>query len=161
MDALTIMQAYFAAGAPQQKLPAFGSYEAWSALVRQALVWGGERDPNEARLNIEAESDPRYEARDRLLHEWEARYPTDPKTLNEVVRDIGLLAAADPQKPNEWDNLRDALGAFDRRYDGRKLDKHAVGEGIRAMQGLVIDGRRFVKDGTLHRAVQWKIERLS
>jgi hypothetical protein len=138
-----------------------GSYEAWSTLIRQTLVWAGEADPYEARLHIEAESDPRYEKRDRLLHEWETRYGTTPKTLHQVVQDIGLYAATKPSPPNEWDNLRDALGAFDRRYDGQKIDTHAVGEGIRAMQGLVIDGRRFVKDGTLHRAILWKIERLS
>lgn len=161
MDALTIMQAYFAAGAPQQKLPAFGSYEAWSTLIRQVLVWAGEADPTEARRDVEAESDPKYEMRDKLLHAWETRYGTKPKTVNEVVQDITLCAATRPNPPNAWDELRDTLGAFDRRYDGQKLDKHAVGEGIRAMQGLVIAGRRFVKDGTLHRAIRWKIERLS
>jgi hypothetical protein len=161
MNALTIMQAYFTVGAPTYKLPAMGSYEAWSTLIRQALVWAGEADPYEARLKVEAESDPRYEKRDRLLHEWEARYGTTSKTLNQVVQEIGLYAATKPSPPNEWDNLRDALGAFDHRYDGQRLNKQAVGEGIRAMQGLVIDGRRFVKDGILHKAALWKIERLS
>ena len=38
-----------------------GSFEEWSDLVRQALIWAGEDDPNEGRKNIEAESDPQYE----------------------------------------------------------------------------------------------------
>jgi hypothetical protein len=81
--------------------------------------------------------------------------------LNDVVQEIGLYAATKPSPPNEWDNLRDALGAFDHRYDGQKLNKQEVGEGIKAMQGVVIDGRRFVNTGKRHKAVLWKIERLS
>jgi len=41
---LTIVRAYFAAGAPQVCGP-FGSYTAWSRMVRSPLVWLGEPDP--------------------------------------------------------------------------------------------------------------------
>lgn len=46
--ALTIVQSYIAAGAPDQGLPAIGSYEAWSAKVRSAVVWAGLPDPLES-----------------------------------------------------------------------------------------------------------------
>lgn len=45
VDALTILRAYSAAGRPEQDLPAWGSYEGWSALVRGAIVWLGYPDP--------------------------------------------------------------------------------------------------------------------
>jgi len=41
---LTIVRAYFAAGTPQVCGP-FGSYTAWSRMVRSPLVWLGELDP--------------------------------------------------------------------------------------------------------------------
>ncbi len=39
--ALTILRAYCAAGRPDQHLPAWGSFEGWSRLVRSAVVWVG------------------------------------------------------------------------------------------------------------------------
>ena len=42
--ALTVIRAYLAAGAPRVCGP-FGSYTAWSRMVRSPLVWLGEPDP--------------------------------------------------------------------------------------------------------------------
>lgn len=44
-QALTILRAFHNAGRPDQKLPNWGSFSAWSALVRGALVWAGCADP--------------------------------------------------------------------------------------------------------------------
>lgn len=44
-SALTVLQAYCAAGQPDQHLSGFGSYDDWSNWVRSALVWAGEPDP--------------------------------------------------------------------------------------------------------------------
>jgi hypothetical protein len=162
MAAVTIMAAYFTMGAPKVKLKgAFGSYEEWSDLIRQALIWAGEADPNEGRLDIEVEADPLYEKHDSLLSAWEQCYNSDAKTLNQVAAEIRSMAAVPPNLPNNWNKLRDALGVFDKNYDGAKVNTRVAGDAIRAMQGTVIDGRRFVKDGVEHGAAKWKIERLS
>ena len=42
--ALTIVRAYLAAGSPKV-CPPFGSYTAWSEMVRGPLIWLGEPDP--------------------------------------------------------------------------------------------------------------------
>jgi hypothetical protein len=65
--ALTIVKAYFEAGCPSQGLTPFGSFEAWSDLIRQCLVWAGEADPNEGRKDIEATSNPEFETLAVLL----------------------------------------------------------------------------------------------
>ena len=39
------------------KLPPWGSFEAWSALVRGAVVWAGLRDPADSRIEIRRTSD--------------------------------------------------------------------------------------------------------
>jgi hypothetical protein len=48
--ALTILRAYCVAGRPDQSLPAWGSFEGWTGLVRSAVVWVGMPDPGETRL---------------------------------------------------------------------------------------------------------------
>ena len=46
---VTILAAYCAAGRPDMGLRPWGSFEAWSGLVRQAVVWVGMPDPAETR----------------------------------------------------------------------------------------------------------------
>lgn len=57
VDALTIVRGYIAAGRPEQPGGAFGSFEAWSALIRGALVWAGLDDPLLTRETAKAQDD--------------------------------------------------------------------------------------------------------
>ncbi len=50
--ALTILRGYIAAGRPDMKLKSWGTYEEWSALVRNALVWLGLPDPGATRQEL-------------------------------------------------------------------------------------------------------------
>ena len=50
--ALTVLRAYHVAGRPVQRLLPWGSFEAWSDLVRSAVVWAGEFDPGETRQTL-------------------------------------------------------------------------------------------------------------
>lgn len=52
--ALDVLRAYIFAGRPAMNLKPWGSFEAWSALVRGAIVWAGLPDPIGARANIDA-----------------------------------------------------------------------------------------------------------
>ena len=53
---LTILRAFVVAGRPGlDRLKPFGSFEAWSNLVRGALVWLGEPDPCITRKHIAAD----------------------------------------------------------------------------------------------------------
>jgi len=45
-SALTILSAYCKAGRPSQGLSSYGSFEGWSNLVRQAVVWAGLPEPS-------------------------------------------------------------------------------------------------------------------
>jgi hypothetical protein len=160
--ALTIVKAYCAAGCPAQGVTPLGSFEPWSDLIRQSLIWAGEADPCEGRQGIEAESDPEYEKLATLLQTWEACYPlpqgqksSPAKTLHDMIADIATLKAMDkppvapgkPNTPNEYDALQDALGAFDQRYDGKGLRRDAISNKLRVIQGRVIGTRRLVKMG--------------
>jgi hypothetical protein len=176
---LTIMRGFFAAQEASKDLPAFGSFEVWSNVIRQAIVWASLPDPCETRTNIEATSDPQYEKHDVLLAIWQQCYNAEPgkpdcaltpRTLASIKQDIDTRATGGlkdnhgrPQPPNEWDEFKQALGALDQRYDGHKLNTDRLGKVFRSMQRRVIKDRRLVADPRKDRsgAVRWKIELFS
>ena len=148
--ALTVLQAYSAAGRPPQGLTPYGSFEAWSATVRSALVWAGEPDPTHGRAALEGEADAQYETLAHLLTAWHACYGTTAMTLNTVVQDIGLRAVqatAHGQPTTAWHDLQEALGALDRRYDGKRLDTRVISEGFKRFTGRIVDGKRLKNHG--------------
>ena len=90
--ALTLLRAYVVAGRPPQGLTAYGSFEAWSELVRAALVWAGQPDPCLGRQGLEASSDAAYEGLAELLDAWHACYGDKPQTLKTVFRHLTMYA---------------------------------------------------------------------
>ncbi|MGE0481269.1 MAG: hypothetical protein AB7Q17_12430 [Phycisphaerae bacterium] len=72
---LTIVAAYCRAGRPPQKVPAFGSFEAWSALVRGAVIWLGLPDPCETQALLDESADASKAALAQLLSAWEEAIP--------------------------------------------------------------------------------------
>jgi hypothetical protein len=164
--ALTLLKAYFAAGCPAQDIKPLGSFEAWSTTIRQALIWADQADPCTARLEIEAESDPQYEAFHDLLLTWHACFilTTQALPLKTVIQDaVNLGAPRDvrPFVPNAYDCLRDALGYFDKRYDGKSLHADTISNALRAWKGRVIDNMRLVNSKDPHtKTALWKVETL-
>jgi hypothetical protein len=55
--ALTILRGYIAAARPDQNLKPWGSFEGWSDLVRNSIVWCGLVDPGETRTELRLTSD--------------------------------------------------------------------------------------------------------
>ena len=158
--ALILVHAYFDAGCPTQGLTPFGSFEPWSDLIRQALVWAGEADPCEGRKDIEVGSNPEFEVLAVLLQAWQACYPTEPVTLAQVVEDCtrNMQHVGPETTANAWNTLYDALGACDKRFDGKTLHTTRIGYALRSWQGRVIDGKRLVstdKDRTGKK--QWQV----
>ncbi|MCG3122057.1 MAG: hypothetical protein GIKADHBN_00433 [Phycisphaerales bacterium] len=67
---LTALRAYAIAGFPRRQLKLYGSYEAWSNLVRQAVVWLGLTDPCQGRDRLVLFSDTTAETLSRLIDAW-------------------------------------------------------------------------------------------
>lgn len=55
--ALTILKGWFAAGQPTHNLPPWGSFEEWSGVVREAVVFAGLPDPGLTREQLQASAD--------------------------------------------------------------------------------------------------------
>jgi hypothetical protein len=156
--ALTILRAYFVAGCPSQGVSALGSFEEWSALVRQALIWAGEADPCLGRQDLEVESDANYEALSTILAAWYACYGPQAKTLRQVADDIQRHGAT-ALVSSSWEDLRDALGSLDPHDPGKGVNTRLVGDALRGWKGRLIGGKRFVRAGTdRNKSVEWRVE---
>jgi hypothetical protein len=68
--ALTILRGYVNAGRPRQDIPAFGSFEGWSSLVREAIVWAGQPDPCATRDRLAEQADTSADALVQLIDAW-------------------------------------------------------------------------------------------
>ena len=75
--ALTILSAYCKAGKPSQGLSSYGSFEGWSGLVREAIVWVGLPDPCLTRVKLSESSDTTADALGQLLIAWKQYDPTN------------------------------------------------------------------------------------
>lgn len=125
---LTILRAFVVAGRPGlSRLKPFGSFEAWSDLVRGALVWLGEPDPCITRKHIAADDPVKAQlaAFFSTVHEaMEDRW----FTAGELLKRVESFEEAD-------DNLRDILFAV-----APKASVLTVGRYLKAHESKIIGG---------------------
>jgi hypothetical protein len=95
--ALTIIRAWHADGCPKADIPNITSYERWSDLCRQPLVWLGQADPA-ASLLRQVESDPDAETLGTFLKEWYECLGEDTVTVRRLV-----------DQADKFDLLKEAL----------------------------------------------------
>jgi hypothetical protein len=161
--ALTVLKAFFVAARPRQPLTPFGSYEEWSRLIRECLVWAGELDPCMERPALETYSDTEHEDIATLLACWHMCYPTTARALKDAIQDVLHLGTLQHKLPaNHWDALREAFGAFDPRYDGYHLRNHYLGQTLRRLKGRIVNQMRFVGQENKHtKVLEWRVEALT
>jgi hypothetical protein len=150
MAALTILRAYCAAGRPDQRLPAWGSFEGWSGLVRPAIVWIDMPDPGETRLLLQEHADLGAESMSVILASWEMLDP-----MRRGLTTAGLVQKVKDASENPPDyivDLRDALEAF-----LGKLDSRLLGNKLRSYRRRIFAGRYIDKVGTEHSAARWAV----
>ena len=70
-NALTILVGYHNAGRPKHGLAPFGSFEGWSRLVREAVVWVGLPDPCRTRTRLAELADTTADALGQLIEAWQ------------------------------------------------------------------------------------------
>lgn len=150
MAGLTILRAYHVAGRPDQGLSVFGRFEEWSDLVRSALVWAGEPDPNEGRKRLEY-VDPVRRDLGRVMSCWYALFGREAVTASDVLR---RLRAAERDGPVDLDEelravINDSQGGLDARRLGHWLDRH---------ENRIEQGLRIVRTGTKQGAIRWRVE---
>lgn len=138
-DALTILRAYHVAGRPSMNIRRWGSFEGWSAAIREPLVWCGLDDPALTREEFIQLADREAGAIRQLIAGWNEIDPDcDGVTVGDAIR---MLEG----NRERFATLRTALeelappqgGKFNTRSIGRRL-MHLRG---RNCGGFAIDAR--------------------
>jgi len=144
--ALTVVLAWIEGGRPTKKTTPLASYEQWSELVRQPLLWLGMADPA-ACVFRQIAQDPDRESLGRMLHVWRSEFGTSPTMAREAVC-----------KAREYgnDELRDAL--IDVAELRNEINTHRLGRWIARHQGRIVDGMRFVKASGTTSAERWSVK---
>ncbi|MBX9622703.1 MAG: hypothetical protein K2X82_02710 [Gemmataceae bacterium] len=138
--ALTVLRGWVVAGRPTRDLPAWGSYEGWSAVVRQCVVWAGMADPGETRRVIQIDADRDAAAMAGLLAQLR---DLDPGRAGRTAAELVELAKA-------GSDLRGCVEDLCGRLDARVL-----GNRLRHFRRRVFGGWFLDRAGTAHQAARW------
>jgi len=154
--ALTILRADHVAGRPEKPLP-LGSFEAWSDLVRGALMWLGAADPVES-MNELRKSDPVREAIRAVMGQWFEAAHSQNVTSAEIIklatetRENAYGSKFEPVRPDFRDALMEVAGR------GGALNGRALGNWLEAKQNTIIDGLQFVRMGNRKGVAVWALK---
>jgi hypothetical protein len=133
--ALTILKAYHLAGRSDFGLKPWGSFEAWSALVRNAVVWCGLPDPGETRVAVQEQADETARGLRQLIAALEM---IDPEGTGRTAAEIVGAATGECSSlsPEVREMLREAVESLVSKPDGRKL-----GNRLRHLRRRVVEGK--------------------
>ncbi len=144
--ALTVMRGYVLAGCPSTGATPFGSFETWSRLVREALLWAGTADPCDSRAFV-LDDDPEAARLGAFLSAWWDAFKDEEKT--------GADAIKAAQGGN--DGLAAAIGAV--AGEGvLRFNSFKFGKWIRRNANRVVSSKKIVrvrdgKAGTIWRVL--------
>lgn len=146
--ALTILRAFVVSKALPVR-PALGSFEAWSDLVRSALVWVGMIDPltNAERVR---DDDPERERTCTILQ----TLPKGPWTVSEIAdllkRDLLRYGGT-----RQHAGLAEALADFVER-DALNTSRFAAF--LRKQRNRIVEGKVIIKHGDRNHTSLWRVD---
>jgi hypothetical protein len=148
--ALTILRGWFAAGKPRHGLTPWGSFEGWSGVVREAVVFAGRPDPGQTRLALQTMADRDALAMSALIDAL-ARMDPDRRgvTTAEIVE--VLRKPTDPVR-GWWADLRSAVEELCGKLDGRVL-----GYRFRHFARRNFGGRMLDRVSAPHGCIRWAV----
>jgi hypothetical protein len=113
--ALTILRGWHVAGRPAHNLPPWGSFEGWSGIVREAIVFAGLPDPGLTREELQRHSDRDAGSMETIL---EAIQRLDPTRHGLTAAELIQRCQDEPAANAE---LRGAIEELCGKLCGRKL----------------------------------------
>lgn len=150
--AVTILRAYCAAGRPDMKLPPWGSFDGWSALVRNAVVWVGLDDPAKTRDELARTADTELTSLADLLTGWDEMCAHVAHSSGGCTAAMALEALGKDEAESRMQvrglrfaPLRSALAELISTPPGKLPTATRVGALLRGLRGRVVDGRKLAK----------------
>lgn len=147
--ALTLLRAFVEAGSPTSGLRSWGTFEAWSHVVRGAIVWAGLPDPYLAAAVHDQVSDGGLEALTGFLRGWDAlcvEQKTEGLTCNEAMtalREHLEYAKSGAGRHNPHEDLVNAIRELTSHKSGGLPDPGALGYVLRRNRTRVVGGMRL------------------
>ncbi len=158
-DALAILSAYCRAGRSQQTLPTWGSFGAWSDLVRRAIVWVDLPDPAKTRTELTEQSDTETSSLRELIEGWDV---LDPDcyglTTSQILK---RLTPPDPKQtdPDPLEKVRGAILDLCPPKEGHSLPSAgSLGKKLGHLRGRVVAGRCLNHREGRGRRLTWRTE---
>lgn len=151
--ALTILRAYFVAGSPQQQGGAWGSFDAWSALIRGSLVWAGLADPLTTRETAKADDTSGAVVRGLVGGLLEIDEHGDGMTVREIVNELN--AAGNEER---FPTLRETVAEI--ATSRGAMDHKRLGYALRKYRGRICNGFRLSGTPGHGGVLKWSAERL-
>jgi hypothetical protein len=146
--AITLLVGYIQAGRPKHGLKPWGSFEGWSALIREALVWCDLTDPGLARLGREPGGDKDADALRGLIECWKELDPTEGGiTVAEMVKRLKDRPEAYPIARGV---LTDLFGSDEKTWN-------KVSYKLRSFAGRTAGGKFFEGSDSQGGAKRWKL----
>jgi hypothetical protein len=143
-SALTVLSAYLKCGRPRQELKPFGSFEGWSGLVREALVWAGQPDPCLTRVGLAESADVSGEALGQFVAAWNA-YDRRGEgfVLCELLNELYPAQRESAPSDEASAAIRAALENLVGGPPGRHITPRHVGNKLRNLRRHVARGKYF------------------
>ena len=141
--ALTVVRAYIAAGAPKVCGP-FGSYAAWSTMVRSPLMWLGEPDPVASMEEIREEDVELTNIRE-FFSLWPAYMMVGAPHAYTVARMIEFACERKPGDFNSLDLKLFFLKVAAMRGRESEISPERLGQWLKRISGRIVGGLRLVK----------------
>lgn len=147
--ALTILRAWFAAERPEFEGGQWGSYEAWSSVIRNALIWAGQADPLPTREQAVAED----ESRELLSLLIAGLEEADPEREGLTTQEIERLLRYRPDEQCTCPTLQQAAGII----CGPKFNVRQFGKRVSTFSGRVCEGRQIRKVQVRSNRKKWVV----
>lgn len=154
---LTILRAFEAAGRPTpSNLPAFGSFESWSDLIRGATIFATDGiDPCEGRDELrEANTAKAFLPAFIEGLAGLACFSERGATAQDIVRELTSADVWDAPNPH-----KEFAASIAANVRGGEVTARSLGKLLAQSQDKVADGRILVKDGTWKGFAVWKVKK--
>lgn len=158
---LSMIRAYLQAGSPEADCIPIGSYEQWTTIIRQPLIWLGVGDPAQKLVDARNEGDEEEGAKIALLRAWRSAFHA------QEVKSLDLLSSEDFNlKLALVDCLRDAT--LDRFGNLTGVKASELGSFLASIKDRIFNaseddeflGLKVVREGRKKAGVKWKVVRV-
>lgn len=141
--ALTIIQTFLLHAKRDDTLTPIGSFEEWSKLCREPLIWLGEPDPASSLIN-QVKNNTDNEGLAALLKQWRSMYGDEAILVRELIEDAQT-------KPKLMEILME-LPITDRGV----ISPHKLGQYLKDHRGVRVNGLR-IEDGKRSERKSWRV----